>query len=88
MKTANEMLTIADKLVAGDRAEEYGDKKTMHNNIARLWSAYLNTNVTGHDVALMMTLLKMARTKAGKVTEDTYIDMAAYSDIAGELKNI
>lgn len=26
MKTANEMLTIADKLVAGDRAEEYGDK--------------------------------------------------------------
>ena len=88
MKTANEMLTIADKLVAGDRAEEYGDKKTMHNNIARLWSAYLNTNVTGHDVALMMTLLKMARTKAGNVTEDTYVDMAAYSAIAGELKNI
>ena len=88
MKTANEMLNIADKLVSGDRAQEYGDKKTMHDNIARLWSAYLNTNVTGHDVALMMTLLKMARTKAGKVTEDTYIDMAAYSAIAGELKNI
>ena len=37
---------------------------------------------------LMMTLLKMARTKAGNVTEDTYVDMAAYSAIAGELKNI
>ena len=35
----------------------------------------------------MMTLLKMARTKAGNVTEDTYIDMAAYSAIAGELKS-
>jgi hypothetical protein len=80
MKTANEMLTIADKLVAGDRAEEYGDKKTMHNNIARLWSAYLNTNVTGHDVALMMTLLKMARTKAGKVTEDHDI-IANFDDL-------
>jgi|TARA_E500000318_G_C3561268_1_gene213557 hypothetical protein len=88
MKTANEMLNIADKLVSGDRAQEYGDKKTMHDNIARLWSAYLNTDVTGHDVALMMTLLKMARTKAGNVTEDTYVDMAAYSAIAGELKNI
>ena len=86
MKTANEMLNIADKLVSGDRAQEYGDKKTMHDNIARLWSAYLNTDVTGHDVALMMTLLKMARTKAGNVTEDTYVDMAAYSAIAGELK--
>ena len=88
MKTANEMLNIADKLVSGDRAQEYGDKKTMHDNIARLGSAYLNTDVTGHDVALMMTLLKMARTKAGNVTEDTYVDMAAYSAIAGELKNI
>jgi hypothetical protein len=88
MKIANEMLNIADKLVSGDRAQEYGDKKTMHDNIARLWSAYLNTDVTGHDVALMMTLLKMARTKAGNVTEDTYVDMAAYSAIAGELKNI
>ena len=88
MKTANEMLNIADKLVSGDRAQEYGEKKTMHHNIARLWSAYLNTDVTGHDVALMMTLLKMARTKAGNVTEDTYVDMAAYSAIAGELKNI
>ena len=88
MKNANELLSVADNLVAGDRAQEYGDKKTMHDNIARLWSAYLNTDVTGHDVALMMTLLKMARTKAGNVTEDTYVDMAAYSAIAGELKNI
>jgi|TARA_B100000900_G_C20476288_1_gene673546 hypothetical protein len=86
MKNANELLNIADELISGDRAKEYGDKEVMHNNIARLWSAFLNVNITGHDVALMMTLLKMARTKAGKVTEDTYIDMAAYSAIAGELK--
>jgi len=86
MKNANELLNIADELISGDRAREYGDKEVMHDNIARLWSAFLNVSITGHDVALMMTLLKMARTKAGKVTEDTYIDMAAYSAIAGELK--
>ena len=28
----------------------------------------------------------MARTKLGAVSEDTYIDMAAYSAIAGEIK--
>jgi hypothetical protein len=54
--------------------------------IASLWSAYLETKITAHDVALMMTLLKLARTKAGKTSDDTYIDMAAYSAIAGELK--
>lgn len=86
MKNANELLRVANNLVAGDRAEEYGDKKVMHDNIARLWSAYLETEITAHDVALMMTLLKLARTKAGKTSDDTYIDMAAYSAIAGELK--
>jgi len=87
MKDASNLLSIADELISGDRAKEYGDKETMHDNIAKLWSAYLNVHITGHDVALMMTLLKMARTKAGNGTEDTYIDMAAYSAIAGELKS-
>ena len=86
MKNANELLSVADNLVAGDRAEEYGDKKVMHDNIARLWSAYLETEITAHDVALMMTLLKLARTKAGITSDDTYVDMAAYSAIAGELR--
>ena len=86
MKDASNLLNIADELISGDRAKEYGDKEVMHNNIAKLWSAFLNVHITGRDVALMMTLLKMARTKAGNVSEDTYIDMAAYSAIAGELK--
>jgi hypothetical protein len=31
MKNANELLSVADNLVAGDRAQEYGDKKIMHS---------------------------------------------------------
>ena len=42
--------------------------------------------VTAHDVAIMMALLKVARTKLGAVSKDTYIDMSAYSAIAGEIK--
>ena len=60
MKDASNLLNIADELISGDRAKEYGDKEVMHNNIAKLWSAFLNVHITGHDVALMMTLLKMA----------------------------
>ena len=30
--------------------------------------------------------LKMARTKLGAVSKDTYVDMAAYGAIAGEIK--
>ena len=69
-----------------DRQKDYGDKVDNHNNIARLWSAYLEIEIEAHDVAILMALLKIARTKLGAVSKDTYIDMAAYSAIAGEIK--
>tara|TARA_R100001594_G_scaffold23617_1_gene46301 strand:- start:104 stop:286 length:183 start_codon:yes stop_codon:yes gene_type:complete len=50
-----------------------------------LWSAYLGIDVNAHDVAILMLLLKIARTKSGNPTEDTYIDMVGYSAIAGEV---
>ena len=78
-------LKIAAKLLNGKREQEYGNKVKNHENIASLWSAYLDYNVTAHDVAVLMLLLKVARTKLGKPTEDTYIDMVGYSAIAGEL---
>jgi hypothetical protein len=73
-------------LVEGDRASEYGNKVINHGNIAKLWSAYLDHPLTGHEVAVMMCLLKIARTKLGKRTRDTYADGAAYMAIAGEIQ--
>ena len=81
----NDNLKIAAKLLKGKRHEEYGDKKTNHNNIAKLWKAYLGIELDAHDVAILMLLLKIARTKSGNPTEDTYIDMVGYSAIAGEV---
>ena len=81
-----ECLSQAITLSANDRQKDYGDKVDNHNNIARLWSAYLDKDIKAHDVAIMMSLLKIARTKLGAVSKDTYIDMAAYSAIAGEIK--
>jgi hypothetical protein len=81
-----DFLSHAIKLVGGDRQKDYGDKVENHNNIAKLWSAYLDIPVTAHDVAILMSLLKVARTKLGAVSKDTYVDMSAYSAIAGEIK--
>ena len=86
MSTTKEFLTEAIKLIGGDRQRDYGDKVVNHNNIARLWSAYLDIPIQAHDVAILMALLKIARTKLGAVSKDTYVDMSAYSAIAGEIK--
>ena len=85
-KRTLDFLRDAMMLVEGDRASEYGDKISNHGNIAKLWSAYLDHPLTGHEVAVMMCLLKIARTKLGKRTRDTYVDGAAYMAIAGEIQ--
>jgi hypothetical protein len=81
-----ECLEQAIGLSSVERQKDYGDKVENHSNIARMWSAYLDVKIKAHDVAIMMSLLKIARTKLGAVSKDTYIDMAAYSAIAGEIK--
>ncbi len=86
MIDTKDFLSHAIELVGGDRQKDYGDKVDNHNNIAKLWSAYLDIPVTAHDVAILMSLLKVARTKLGAVSKDTYVDMSAYSAIAGEIK--
>ena len=83
---SNQILNQASVLVQGQREKDYGDKTENHSNIARLWSAYLDIPIQAHDVAILMALLKIARTKLGAVSKDTYTDMSAYSAIAGEIK--
>ena len=79
-----DILKEAEKLVGGDRQEDYGDKLTNHENIANFWSAYLDFNVTPHDVAICMALVKIARLKHAH-KKDSYVDLAAYAAIAGEI---
>jgi hypothetical protein len=86
MLVTKEILKEADTLIAGERHKDYGDKVKNHNNISKLWSAYKDIEITAHDVAVMMVLLKIARTKLGEISKDTYVDMSAYGAIAGEIK--
>ena len=83
---SREYLDTAAKIVQGQRQFDYGDKYQNHENISKLWSAYLDYKISANDVAICMMLLKVARLKH-RPTEDCYIDMAGYAAIAGEIND-
>ena len=82
---SKDLLKEAIKLVGGDRQEEYGDKLTNHKNIADLWSIFLKKEIDPHDVAICMALVKVARLMHQR-KKDSYLDLAAYAAIAGEIE--
>ena len=59
------ILDEAKALVDGQRQEDYGDMNASFTRIAGLWSAYLGVPVSKFDVAKMMILLKVSRSKHG-----------------------
>ena len=82
---SQDILKESKKLIGGNRHKDYGDKLTNHTNIAALWSIFLRKEVTPHDVAVCMALVKVARLMH-QHKKDSYVDMAAYAAIAGEIE--
>lgn len=86
---ATSILARAADLVGGDRRAQHGDAAALHATIARLWNVYLCARpgrmIEAHDVAMMMALLKVARTTTGAHNEDNYVDGAGYIAIGGQL---
>lgn len=82
---AKDILTTAANLVGGDREKTHGSKVENFSNIAALWTGYLEVSITALDVANMMALLKIARTKSGNINIDDWIDGSGYLACAGEV---
>lgn len=82
---AKDICATAANLVGGDREKTHGSKVENFSNIAALWAGYLEVPVSALDVANMMMLLKIARTKTGSLNMDDYIDAAGYAGCAGEI---
>ena len=80
-----EILDTAKHCVTVDRANTHGDAEANFGLISAFWTAYLNKNVTPHDVAVMMTLLKLARAKANPAHADNWIDGCGYLACGGEI---
>lgn len=85
-RSRQDILSEAEKLINGDRAADYGDAKKMHQLIGDFWSVYLNLEVplTADQVAMMMVLMKTARSTSSPKF-DTYVDLAGYAALAGEM---
>ena len=87
--SARYVLERAAALISGDRAADHGPARKTHQNIADLWNTYLGYKGTEielrpQDVAMMMVLLKVARTMTGRFNVDDYVDMAGYAGLALE----
>jgi len=80
-----DILDTAKEYVTKDRADTHGDAESNFGLIAAYWSAHLNKNISPHDVAVMMTLLKLARMRSNPAHVDSAIDAAGYSALAGEI---
>ena len=90
MKAA-EICAHAATLVNGHRNATHGPRERNMANIAVLWNGYLSIRkepaapLTSTDVALMMALMKVARTQLGDHNADDLLDGVGYLAIAGEI---
>jgi hypothetical protein len=80
-----EILDTAKEYVTKDRAATHGNLEDNFGLIAAYWSAHLGRNIKAHDVAVMMTLLKLARAKANPAHADNWVDGCGYLACGGEI---
>lgn len=86
--TRSEILAAAHRIVNGEREQQYNSPERSFETIAKLWSAYLNAEITATDVACMMALLKIARVRTGSGKADNWIDLAGYAACGGEIESL
>lgn len=63
--------------IIDDRISDYGEASESFSRIARLWSAYIDTTISSKDVAMMLTLFKIAR-EQGNPKRDNIVDGINY----------
>lgn len=91
MSCRETVLEEAKRCICQDRQNQYGAPEDSFFTIAQFWSTYLvgegklNHILSKDDVAIMMVLLKVARTNGHKYHVDNYVDMAGYAALAAEL---
>lgn len=80
-----DVLSSAKELVNGVRAQAYGDAYKNHERIAKLWSVILEKDVSVAEVYQCMILVKTARLMNTPDHEDSWVDIAGYASLGGEI---
>lgn len=81
-----QILFEAAKLIVGDRNVDYGDPYEDFRLTADLWESYMarivdrrgGLIIEPHDVAIMMSLLKVSRLSWTPNKKDHWVDIAGY----------
>ena len=81
----SEILDTAKGYVTQDRAATHGDAEANFGLIATYWAAHLDCYVGAEDVAIMMTLFKLARAKGNISNPENWIDGCGYLACGGEI---
>lgn len=81
--TREELLQKAAETVCGSREQAHGNPANTFKRIARLWTTYLQNDgidvrITETDVAVMMTLFKIARLQGNPKHVDSWVDAVGY----------
>ena len=83
-----EILEKAEELVNGPRAEDYGDAAENFQRVADLWSPIFGQEVTIAQVVQAMIALKVSRLINCPDHTDTWVDIAGYAALGGELYDL
>ncbi len=81
----SDVLEQAGAAISGDRHDKYGDARDNFANIAAGWQVIFGVDVTAEQVALAMVWVKTARLLQTPDHADSWIDMAGYAALGGEV---
>ncbi len=81
----DEILKKAESLINGDRDRDYGDAHKNFQDVAKLWSVILETEVTEKQFVLCMLMVKAARLMKTD-HEASWVDICGYGALGGEEK--
>lgn len=78
------ILQEAERIINGDRQDTYGPPSESLGRIAVLWGAYLEREMSANEVANLLILMKVSRSKNG-YHRDSYVDIAGYAGLTEKL---
>jgi len=85
------ILQEAERLIRGERRDDYGSMDEGMQAVSGLWNAYIRTlgdppRLTARDVIVMMILVKIARVPCSP-KRDNWVDIAGYAGIGAVVEN-
>ena len=80
-----DIIKAASSIVEVDRMADHGKPEDSFALIAGYWSLHLGVTVSAVDVAVMMTLLKLARINGNPQHLDSWTDGIGYLACGGEI---